>query len=660
MRKMNKIAVVLTVMFLLCLAGCGESKPDKGPSNPINPINPNPVPLTAPQQIDVQSFDRALLISFTAVAQAEKYDLWYGTNSENYNGSGNTPLGKNVLRRNIHDDGTQSGPVSGWIESLENDKEYYIWINADFGSILGESGYTKTTGMPMSSPLPPTGLKAIAGENLIEVRWNGIDTPARYAYTYDLSYSTATDVADECRVDAAQAKATAKSGYVIKGLCNGVEYVIQVRAINANGPSDYSEAITATPELATVAPDNLGKIDLEQRAKRLKATWDAVSGAAYYELFYNDASSYGTLSDSTCEYPQCMRVEQDFEKVNAEITGLTNGRQYHIQVKAVNHAGSSDSLPSNGTPNKREGINLNNMNFVLGIPVAEYIFGEDMPPFSPLSRDDGKDFQDNLHRSKETPIGNLFTDSALWYLNIFLDPEPDKKVDFVFLNSGYIDSRIRPQDPAITVGSLRTIVANSPDKILILEMKGSDIKELFEYAVRRAPHMGYRGNHSEGPGEQLFRSSGSWPIVSKGLSYTIKYPFVTREFMNNPPKIDSSFRSEYYFADINEPIERGTLKLNGVEIDDNKTYRVATTDYNEEGRYIVPMRKTTIKKESTNIPYWHAVAEYLYDSEYVTPAIDGRVKIKGGVIGGPFGVAEGYNQYCPADATYSEVYGCRF
>ena len=649
MRKINKIAGLLTAVFLLCLAGC-ESKPDN--SRRPGGLGASGIPLVAPSPINVYGFDGALLIQFTAVPEAVEYDLRFGTSSVFADAS---ELGKNVLKRSINDMGTQRGPVSGWIEGLENDVEYYIWVNAEFGSLGSSKEYTMATGMPMSSPAIPAGAEVIAGEGLIEVAWYGNDTLAKYALTYEVAYYNIDDAADECRADAI--KKTTQFGYVINGLCNGVNYGVKVRAINNNGKSDYTAEMSAIPELATIAPDSPGEIILEQRAKRLKATWDAVRGAAYYELYYSEASSFSVLSEGACESSQqCLTVEQDFGTVSAEITGLDNREQYKVWVKAKNNAGSKDSPVIMGVPDIRAGIDLTSSSFVLAVPTAEYIFGEEMPPESPLSRTGANDYQDSLHRAKETSIGNLFTDSALWYLNVFRDS--GEKVDFVFMNSGYIDSGLRPQDPAITVVNLRTVVGNSQDKIVILEMKGSDVKALFEYAVSHSPHLGFRGNHGEGPGGQLFRSSGAWPIVSKGLSYTIQYPFVTREFMKNNAKLGSSnpLVPPFFFGNI----EPGTLKLNGVAIDDNKTYRVATTDFNEEGRYIEPMRKATIKKENTGILYWHAVAEYLYDAEYVTPAIDGRIRIKGGVIGGPFGVYEGYNQYCPADATYDEVKGCIF
>jgi hypothetical protein len=646
MRKMNRIAGLLLAMFLLCLAGCGETSPDRGGSSgpPNGGSDPKPkIPLTAPQQIEVFGFDGALQINFTAVSQAQnitpRYDLWYGTNP-NRTGSGNINLGKDVLTRTFLDDGTPRGPVSGMITGLTNGVEYNIWINADFGT-LGASAYTMTTGVPMPVPSTPTDVTATAGERSIDVKWSAID----HVSSYTVAYHTTNNI-----FDATIVPNITTPGYMITGLENGTRYYIWVSARNYNGSSPYSERISATPAVATEPPANPGSLTVRHGAQRITATWDAVPGAAYYELYW----SVGNDSSSITEPP--IRVEIAGGTVSASITNLVNGTEYSVWVKAVNSAGGSNFSPAaRSVPRVRTPpVNFSNPDFVLGIPTGEFIFGEDMPPLSPLSRTGPNDYQDNLHRSKETPIGNLFTDGALWYLNVFRTS--GENVDFVFLNSGYIDSTIRPQDPAVTVRDLLRVVGNNSDRIVILSMRGSDIKDLFEHAASHAPRMGFRGNHSDGPGGQLFRSSGNWPIVSGEVNYTIRYPFVTREFMeNNPPKIGSALASLFFFGNI----EPGTLKLNGADFEDNRIYRVATTDFVVDEIYMEIMLRATAR-ENTNILYWHAVAEYIYDAEYITPAIDGRIRIKGGVPGGPFGVAEGFNQHCPADAAYSEIYGCVF
>jgi hypothetical protein len=640
---MSRVAGLLLVVFLLCLAGCGETKPDNNSNNGNNNNNSNSCPPSAaPPPIDIYSYDGALRIEFTAIpviTMVEKYDLWFGTNP-NREGSGNTNR-KDVLKRDVTDTGDPKGPVYGRIEGLTNDTKYYIWINAEYESNC-KSAYTSATGTPVPLPAIPTSVAVTAGDESIDVEWPEV----KYASSYTVAYNTRNNISGATVIEN-----ITEPGYILSGLTNGTPYYVWVSAKNYNGSTQYSEQREpAKPVPATESPDSPGALTVERGTKSLKVTWNAVLGAKYYELYHSASNQSSLITEDP------IRVDIASGRVSTSIPNLENGKTYYAWVKAVNRVGSSDfSQQQQGVPSKKTGINLGNPDFVLGVQAKEYIFGEDMPPLSPLSRTGDSNFQDNLHRAKETPIGNLFTDSAQWYLNVF--SEPGKEVDFVFLNTGYITAAMPSQVTDVTVRDIMRVVGNSMDKIVILTMKGSDVKALFEYAATHAPHLGFRGNHSEGPGGQLFRSSGAWPIVSKELNYTIKYPFVTREVMNMGAKLGSSnpVVPPFFFGNI----ESGTLKLNGAIINDNDDYRVATTNYNVDELYTEPMLKAS-KEEDTGINYWHAVAEYIYDAETITPAIDGRIRIKGGVIGGPFGVAEGYNQYCPADAAYDEVRGCIF
>lgn len=74
---------------------------------------------------------------------------------------------------------------------------------------------------------------------------------------------------------------------------------------------------------------------------------------------------------------------------------------------------------------------------------------------------------------------------------------------------------------------------------------------------------------------------------------------------------------------------KDTVKINGQPINQDKTYRIATTQatinkYNalvDNGIFV----------EDTGILVWNAVANYVYSKQTVTPEIDGRVNIIGGI-----------------------------
>jgi len=661
MRDINRFAVLLPVMLLLCLTGCGSDGPKRpvgptgigpigpGPSGPTGPNVSNPCspPIIAPQKFEVAGKDGILEIRFSKASPYQgveaKYGLWYGT-VNNFNSA--KSLGTNVLHRSQGSSGDPSGPVFGEIVGLTNGVTYYVWVNAVWEDLCESSqSYHMETGVPVPYPSVPTGATAAAGEKSINVKWNLVD----YALSYELAYHTQNDINDPAVVIEPN---ITDPQHVINGLTNNTQYYIWVRAYNNNGYSAYSEAITAVPVPASDLPDPVGPLAVEYGAKRIMVSWDPAPGAAYYELYWSDGASVSTLAAGKCESdPQCKIVEPSVGRISASITSLTNNTKYSVWVIAANSAGFSVSSPviEEAVPrpkSEERPINFGDSYFELGTATAEYIFGEVLPatPIVPESR--GGLYQDNLHRSKETPIGNLVADSVMWYLNERLDP--GKNVDFVFLNSAFISGSLASPGP-VTVGSLRTATSTT-DEIMIIEMRGSDIRALFDFAADKAPHMGFRGN-SNGV------SAGHWPIVSKEVNYTLVYKYLDKNIMQMV--LDRADMDPYYFGQI----KAGTLKLNGAAFENNRIYRVATTDWVSEadvdGFYAVPMFKA-INKTYTGVKCWNAVAEYIYDFGSITPAIDGRIQIEGGVPGGPFGVAEGYNRYCPAGSTYDALKGCIF
>jgi len=115
--------------------------------------------------------------------------------------------------------------------------------------------------------------------------------------------------------------------------------------------------------------------------------------------------------------------------------------------------------------------------------------------------------------------------------------------------------------------------------------------------------------------------------------------------------------AEPYYRGVIKP---GTLKFNGADFEDNRIYRIATTEELASGDSYLRMIQAGFNREDTSITYWHAVAEYIYDAGSVTPAIDGRIRLEGGAPGGPLGVSEGYNQFCPPGSTYDPIVSCIF
>jgi hypothetical protein len=294
--------------------------------------------------------------------------------------------------------------------------------------------------------------------------------------------------------------------------------------------------------------------------------------------------------------------------VGAEILGLTNNTLYYVWVKSANSMGvSSTFATASGTPQPKPPIDRSDTNFVLGYATAEFPWAQSVPP-SALTGPNGIPGADRLTRVQETAIGNLFTDGGLWYARKHF---PQESIDFAYLNGGAIEGGFIA-GKTITHAAMTTIMQSSArsDNYVIFSLTGAKLKEFLHEVASTIPHTG-RGSGS----------TGEFGMVSKELRYTLQYP--------KPPEgtteLPSEERSRYYYGRI----KPGTLKFNGEDVDDARTYRIVTSDWCHHA-YLTTFQYA-FDVTSTSIPYYYGVEEYIYDKVNVTPYLDGRVKIEGGV-----------------------------
>ncbi|MDR2499462.1 MAG: fibronectin type III domain-containing protein, partial [Treponema sp.] len=92
----------------------------------------------------------------------------------------------------------------------------------------------------------------------------------------------------------------------------------------------FSVAVSPRPPAAPGAPV------LAAGDRQISVTWAGVETAAAYEVWY------GTASDSA----SAAQSGGDVSGTAAEITGLTNGKVYHVWIKAKNAGGASGFSPS--------------------------------------------------------------------------------------------------------------------------------------------------------------------------------------------------------------------------------------------------------------------------------------------------------------------------
>lgn len=169
---------------------------------------------------------------------------------------------------------------------------------------------------------------------------------------------------------------------------------------------------------------------------------------------------------------------------------------------------------------------------------------------------------------EESTMGNMVADSIL---NAF--PE----YDFAVTNSGGLRQDIDAGD--VTVGDLVSMFP-FPNTIVQLEMKGKALREMFE--------------HGAGLTNGILQVSKNVEMV-----YDESKPIGKRVTM---------------------------IKIKGVPLDDNKTYKVLTSNFLADGGDGFLMFKKNSSYKNTGLYILDAMSKYLKKFEIYEPKIEGRVK----------------------------------
>ncbi|MDR2401771.1 MAG: 5'-nucleotidase C-terminal domain-containing protein [Deferribacteraceae bacterium] len=581
----------LFLLSLFAFTGCSESGSDSDST----------LPLSSPKSVQATPKDKSLSLQWTKVASAQGVDATYKVYVNDTPDVASAEESAGNLSIAGHNVSAIVSEFNG--NPLENDKKYYVWVRAFFGS-LGEGDFTATFGIPVPAAETPPAVYSTAGDKILWLQWE--ESP--HAFSYDVAYSTTNGIVPSGTVTT---KTVSTPYTVLNDLTNSTQYYIWVRASNTAGISDWQKidsAAPSTPSVATSAPQIPIILSVTPGNKRLEVTWMADPSATYYELQYSD----GTTSDSVDVIPEVGLVSK-------KITGIANGVSYAVKVIAhnsYNDGATTSSLERIGTPvQDAASINFDNIESVLGDAAGEFIFAEILPK-SPIFVN-GRD-SDRLTRFKETALGNLFTDGTAWYVR---DRYPEENIDFVLLNGGFIDNALTTGP--ITVGTLLGITKqeNLEDTVTILTLNGADLKDLFTFMA----NIVHTGRGSAG--------TGAWGIVSEEVRYTIKYPHFTPEEIAANVEL-SRDDSELYYHGV---IDDGSLTINGLPILDEQLYRIATTSWLAEGQegYLI-LKSKGFNVVDTGVFFWQGVAEYIHDQKNITPYLDGRISIYGGVpLAGP-------------------------
>ena len=293
---------------------------------------------SAPSAPTLTAGDLQLEVSWTEPAnngaEIDDYDVWYRSD-----GSGTW---------SVLPDDVKSTARTATITGLRNGTSYDVQVRA--GNRVGDGPWSPSArGTPMASasvPSAPTAPTLTAGDLQLEVSWTEPANNGAEIDDYDVWYRS--DGSGTWSVLPDDVKSTARTA-TITGLRNGTSYDVQVRAGNRVGDGPWSPSARGTPMASAsvpTAPSAPTAPTLTAGDLQLEVSWTepANNGAEIddYDVWYRSDGS-GTWSVLPDDVKSTART--------ATITGLRNGTEYEVQVRAENSVGEGEWSPSaRGTP----------------------------------------------------------------------------------------------------------------------------------------------------------------------------------------------------------------------------------------------------------------------------------------------------------------------
>ena len=208
------------------------------------------------------------------------------------------------------------------------------------------TGNTAAAGVPAS----PTVTAATAGTESLTVGWRAPSSDGGSPITaYDLRHirNDATNKSDaNWTVVQDVWTGSGALSHELAGLDGGIQYDVQVRAVNSAGDGAWSATATGTPEATTPVPASPADTQFHRDGAATVVTWDPSTGATHYKVYHSDL-----------RFARCTLLLSGTLSGCGELSGSVSGTTYthtdpdadtnHYWVTACNSAGCSDIDSSN-------------------------------------------------------------------------------------------------------------------------------------------------------------------------------------------------------------------------------------------------------------------------------------------------------------------------
>ncbi len=232
---------------------------------------------------------------------------------------------------NASDDSTTR---SATITGLDNGQSYEVQVRAT--NSVGDSDWSDaTSATPLGVPSKPGAPTLVAGNTQISVTWTAPAANGALITDYDVRYKLSTAGSNAFVEWNASDDSTTRSA-TITGLVNGQSYDVQVRATNSASAGDgpWSDSASKAPtDQVPVAP---GRPTLTVGNEQLGVTWTAP--AVNSDPITDYDVRYRPVTDPVSSWTE-WKAGDTSVTIGVTITGLANGQNYEVQVRAHNSAG---------------------------------------------------------------------------------------------------------------------------------------------------------------------------------------------------------------------------------------------------------------------------------------------------------------------------------
>jgi hypothetical protein len=263
------------------------------------------VPAGTPPKPQVESAPGELRVVIAGAAGALGYEIWRGDFAD-------VAL--------AHKDGELTEPGEIVLQGLGGGA-WYVWVRAR--NAAGFSPWSEAASATADAPAAPGTPAApvlTPGNNAVGATWASVAGAA----LYDIFYREAGASPGLY----SKAGSSASGTYTLNGVNNGSAWEFALAARNASGPGALGPSSTIT--LPPSAPRPLRVTATHAKPGTLTASWDAVSGATGYRIYWAESND---IAAAALAGTYAAPAETDL--------ALPAGKRYYLWIRAFNAGGDS-------------------------------------------------------------------------------------------------------------------------------------------------------------------------------------------------------------------------------------------------------------------------------------------------------------------------------